>query len=125
MSPSRKVTGFTLIEVLMAMAVLALAGISMLGLSSENTRNSVIIEEKMLASWVADNKLVAIRLLKKWPPTHWQKEEQELAGRTWYIRSRSVKTTQDDFRGIDVEVRKSPNTKSPPLVTMQTYMVQG
>ncbi len=125
MSPNRKATGFTLIEVLMAMAILAIAGISMLRLTSENLRNSGIIEEKMLAGWVADNELVAIRLLKKWPSTHWRKEERELAGRTWYVRFRSVKTTQDDFRAIDVEVRNSSDTKSPPLAIRQTYRVQG
>ena len=125
MRPNGKVAGFTLIEVLMAMAILALAGISMLRLSGDNIRNTVIIEEKMQAGWVADNELVRIRLLKKLPPTHWRKEERELAGQTWYIRFRSVKTTQDDFRAIEVEVRKSPDTQSPPLANLQTYKVQG
>ena len=125
MRQKKQETGFTLIEVLMAMAILAMAGMAMLRLSGDNIRNSAIIEEKMLAGWVAENELTAIRLSKKWPKTNWRKEERELAGRTWHVRFRSVKTTQDDFRAVEVEVRDSRDTKKPALAVLQTYMVEG
>ena len=118
-------SGFTLIEVLMALAILAIAGLTMLRLSGDNIRNSAHIEEKMFARWVADNQLTGIRLSRQWPATSWKQTTQQMAGRQWYVRYRSIKTTQDDFRAIEVEVRNSKNDRAPPLAVLQTYMVQG
>ncbi|WP_263079726.1 type II secretion system minor pseudopilin GspI [Endozoicomonas sp. Mp262] len=125
MSRPRLQSGFTLIEVLMALAILAIAGMTMLRLAGENIRNTGYIEQKTIARWVADNQLTSIRLSRKWPGTHWKEARQEMTGRTWYIRYRSIKTTQDDFRAVEVEVRTSRDDKEPPLAFLQTYMVQG
>ena len=118
-------SGFTLIEVLMALAILAIAGLPMLKLSGENIRNTTHVEDKMYARWVADNQLTGIRLSRQWPPTEWKEATTTMAERKWYVRYRSVKTTHNDFRAVEVEVRNNKNDKSPPLAIMQTYMVQG
>ena len=125
MSKPNAHSGFTLIEVLMALAILAIAGMSMLRLAGDNIRNTSHIEQKAIALWVADNQLTGIRLSRKWPATSWKEIQQDMAGQEWYVRYRSIKTTQDDFRAVEVEVRTSRNDKEPPLAFLQTYMVQG
>lgn len=47
--------GFSLIEMLVALAVFALAVLGLLNLAGESTRTAVAIEERMLAAVVADN----------------------------------------------------------------------
>ncbi|MBJ6982802.1 type II secretion system minor pseudopilin GspI [Luteimonas sp. MC1572] len=47
--------GFSLIEMLVALAVFALAVLGLLNLAGESTRTAVAIEERVLAAVVADN----------------------------------------------------------------------
>jgi len=64
---SNKALGFTLIEVMLAMAVFAIAGVALLSAATNNARNISYLEDKMFANWVASNQLVATHLVDTWP----------------------------------------------------------
>src|SRR3546814_10740875 len=54
--------GFSLIEMLVAVAVLSLVALAMLNLAGENTRTALVVEENVLAGIVADNRAVEAML---------------------------------------------------------------
>lgn len=60
--PGKSQFGFTLLEVLVALAVLAVAGSGLLYASNENLKNAAYLENKTLATWVAQNKITDLRL---------------------------------------------------------------
>ena len=64
----KKSLGFTLIEVMLAMAVFSFAGIALLTTATNNSRNIAYLEDKMFANWVASNQLVSVHLGESWPP---------------------------------------------------------
>jgi general secretion pathway protein I len=105
----KKSHGFTLIEVMLALAVFSIAGIALLSTASNNARNIGYLETKMFAGWVASNQLVAVNLDKTWPPKNNVKGEVELAGRTWYWHKTVIKTTDNDMRSVVIEIRKDPD----------------
>lgn len=100
-----KVVGFTLIEVMLALAVFSIAGVALLSTASNNARNIGYLESKMFANWVASNQLVSASLEKKWPPKNNLKGEVELAGRAWFWKQKVKKTTDNDMLAIVMEVR--------------------
>ena len=100
-----KLLGFTLIEVMLALAVFSIAGVALLSTASNNARNIGYLDTKMFAGWVASNQLVNANLEKKWPPKNNLKGEVELAGRSWFWLQKVVKTTDKDMRAITIEVR--------------------
>jgi general secretion pathway protein I len=102
---SNKTSGFTLIEVMLAMAVFAIAGVALLSAATNNARNISYLEDKMFANWVASNQLVATHLVKTWPPKNKLKGEVELGGRTWFWHQKVVKTTDKNMRQIVMEIR--------------------
>jgi general secretion pathway protein I len=102
---SKKSFGFTLIEVMLAMAVFSIAGIALLSAATNNARNIGYLEDKMFANWVAANQLVATNLVAKWPPKNNLKGEVELAGRAWFWQQKVLKTTDKDMRAIVMEIR--------------------
>lgn len=104
-SSSKKALGFTLIEVMLAMAVFSIAGVALLSTSANNARNISYLENKMFANWVAANQLVAAHLVEKWPPKNNLKGEVKLANRTWFWQQKVVKTTDKNMRQIVMEIR--------------------
>ena len=100
-----KQSGFTLLEVMLAMAVFAIAGVALLGVADNNYRHISHLEEQMFANWVASNQLVEVSLDKTWPPKNNRKGKVEMAGRTWYWQQKVIKTDNKELRSIIMEVR--------------------
>ena len=100
-----KQSAFTLLEVMLAMAVFAIAGVALLGVADNNYRHISHLEEQMFATWVASNQLVEVTLDKTWPPKNNRKGKVEMAGRTWYWQQKVIKTNNKELRSIIMEVR--------------------
>lgn len=113
--------GFTLIEVMLAMAVFSIAGIAILGTADTNARNLGYLESKIMASWVASNQLVEITLDDTWPPKNNKKGKVELAGLEWFWQQKVIKTTDKDMRAIVLEVRLDEKDPSA-LTSLMTYV---
>ena len=115
--------GFTLIEVMLAMAVFAIAGIALLSAASNNARNIGHLENKMLANWVASNQLVVTNLEAKWPPKNNLKGEVELAGKAWFWQQKVIKTTDKDMRAIVMEIRLNEDDELA-VTSLTTYVAK-
>ena len=59
--------GFTMIEVLVALAIIAIALSASLRAVGALAVNSSELDKRMYASWSADNELARLRLMKGWP----------------------------------------------------------
>jgi general secretion pathway protein I len=115
--------GFTLIEVMLAMAVFAIAGVALLGVADNNYRHISHLEEQMFANWVASNQLVEVSLNKTWPPKNNRKGKVEMAGRTWYWQQKVIKTTNKELRSLIMEVRLNEDDKLVSA-SLMTYLAQ-
>ncbi|GAA0811927.1 type II secretion system minor pseudopilin GspI [Colwellia sp. D2M02] len=115
--------GFTLIEVMLAMAVFAIAGVALVGVADNNARHVAYLEEKMFAGWVASNQLVSAHLSTAWPPKNNLKGEVEMAGRKWFWLQKVIKTDNNEMRAIVMEVRLDVDDESA-LSSVMTYIAQ-
>ncbi len=113
--------GFTLLEVLLAMAVFAIAGVSLLGAAGNNFTNISHLETKMFANWVASNQLVETSLDQAWPPKNNKKGHVEMAGREWYWQQKIIKTTDKDMRAIVMEIRLAEDDEQA-IASLMTYV---
>ena len=118
------VRGFTLLEVMMALALMAIVGISVMSLSGEVVRNTPLLSERNLARLVADNQMVDLMLGNPTASANWQWQEQELAGQTWFARFRRVETAVPEFQAFDVEVRQQREEDSQVLASLRSYKVR-
>ena len=115
--------GFTLIEVMLAMAVFAVAGVALLGVADNNYRHISHLEEQMLANWVVSNQLVEANLDKAWPPKNNRKGSLEMAERTWYWQQKVAKTANKEMRQVTMEVRLNENDELV-IASAITYLAQ-
>ncbi|WP_375055058.1 type II secretion system minor pseudopilin GspI [Zobellella sp. DQSA1] len=115
--------GMTLLEVMVALMVFALVGLTLLQTTAQQAGALGHMEEKMLANWLADNQQAQLHLEQWWPEKHWTGKEVQFAGRTWSVRWQGVDTMDSRLRALDVEVRRQENDPAP-LITLRSYVVR-
>jgi general secretion pathway protein I len=108
---------------MIAMAVFAVAGVSLLGVSDNNYRHISHLEEKMFANWVASNQLVNVSLSQTWPLKNNRKGEEEMAGRTWYWQQKVIKTDNKEMQAVVMEVRLDKEAELA-ITSLMTYIAQ-
>jgi general secretion pathway protein I len=92
--------GFTLVEVMVALAVVALALPAMIGAMIATTDGTSHMRDKAVAQWVAANQLSEWRLAAQYKgdmPRDGSRGETEMAGRPWYW---VLKTENTDVPGL-------------------------
>jgi len=115
---------FTLIEVMLAMAIFAIAGTAILGTADANLRGLSKLEQTTIANWVVSNQLVEASLDTKWPPRNNKQGQVELAGIEWFWKQKVIKTTDKNMRALVMEVRLNEKDETP-VAFMMTYVVKN
>ena len=96
--------GFTLIEVLVALAVLALGLTAVIKALSEYTAAADYTREKTLASWIATNKLTELSIAPAWPQLGDSDEDVDFASPKWRCSTKVSKTDVTNLRRVEVSV---------------------
>lgn len=99
-----KRSGFTLIEMLVALAVFSLAAMALLNLSGENTRSAARVETRTLGGIVAENLAVEAATLPAIGEGT-SSGQIELAGRRWRWTRAVTATDVAGMLRIDIRVR--------------------
>ncbi|WP_252176324.1 type II secretion system minor pseudopilin GspI [Endozoicomonas sp. 4G] len=119
------VLGFTLIEVMVAVVIFALAA-SMLMLADGNSiRQTRYMQEKVLAAQLADQYLSRIQAEKSWPDKGVRGKVENYAGYDWYVRQTVRDTSQRDFRKIVVDVfvgHQKPEDDDIPMSSLESHL---
>jgi general secretion pathway protein I len=116
--------GFTLIEILIALAVLALAMGAVIKATSDYTANQAYLRDRTLATWVARNVLAEFQLRKDWPSVGEQKGTLEMGSREWRWLARTSQTEEGELRRLDVEVTPADTDATEPLTTLSGFLMQ-
>jgi general secretion pathway protein I len=115
--------GFTLIEVLVALGVVALTLTTGLQASSALTRTAERQTEQWLATLCAENALTALRLQRQLPGTGDTDAVCEQAGHALRVRVSVLPTPNPNFRRVDATVIRGSDGSGVRLLTLST--VQG
>jgi general secretion pathway protein I len=96
--------GFTLVEVLVALAIIAIALLSALRAAGQGTNNVGELRSRLLASWVAENLLSEHRARRDWLPLGIQRGTGRQGGMDFAWREEVIATPNPSFRRVDVRV---------------------
>lgn len=110
--------GFTLIEVLVALSIVAtalLAGLKATGALSHNAQRQ---DQALLGQICAENELIRLRLLRQLPPTGKSTRECPQAQSKFQVELSVLPTPNPNFRRVDVRV----STREIPVLDMSTIM---
>ncbi len=111
----RDQSGFTLLEVLVALAVLAAALGALIGGIGQSADYASQLRDKTFAQWVALNKITEIQLEGGLPRVGTRKGTTLLADREWHWTLKISGTPDKDLMRMDVDVRQSSSDQ--PTIT--------
>ena len=98
-------SGFTLIEVLVALAIVAIGMAAVLGSLTSSASTVVYMRDKTLANWVALNHIAEQRLQPQMPQLGNTDGDVDFAGQKWHWRQETVATAVQGMVRMDVHVR--------------------
>ena len=117
--------GFTLLEVLIALAIVAMSVGALLGTITSSASNIIYLKDKTLAEWVALNRLTEIRIDQQMPSEGKRSGSSVMGGMRWEWQEEVVE--QPTVKGLfRIEVRAHPtgeyvdDTRATTKPTAQT-----
>jgi general secretion pathway protein I len=111
-------SGFTLVEVLVALAIVATTLIAGLQATSALTRSAERQTDRVLAQLCAENALAQLRLSRQLPDMGDALTPCEMAGRTLELRLLVQPTPNPNFRRVEVRLYR----EQLPLLQFSTVM---
>lgn len=103
-STPRKSPGFTLIETVVALLIVALGMTALYMQLSQHLSNAIYLRDKTLASWIASNLLTELGLESEWPEIGEEENAIEFANRQWWFRVEIEGTDVENLRRAEVSV---------------------
>jgi general secretion pathway protein I len=121
----RHAAGFTLLEVLIALAVLALSMGAAIKAVSDYTNNQAYLRDRTMAMWVARNVLVQFQVENEWPDVGERKGTEDMGRREWRWLAVISQTEEAELRRLDVKVFSIESEDDDyPLSVLSGFLVQ-
>jgi general secretion pathway protein I len=95
--------GFTLLEIMVALAIFATLATAVLSASQYVVKQAGIVEERVLAAWVADNHLSELRLQAA-PVIGSQLRAVQMDRRDWVVRQNIGAASEPRLLMVELEV---------------------
>ncbi len=115
--------GFTLVEVLVALMIVAIGLAALMTAVSSTARTSGYLRDKTLAQWIALNRLTEVRLMVNKLGASADTGELEFANRTWHYDTRYFDTSVAGLKRVVVRVwLGKTDTKNSPVVESYSFM---
>ncbi len=96
--------GFTLIEILVALAIIAVALAAGMRSLAQSADSATALKARTLALWVAQNRLAAAQVATPWPALGSYRGSATQAGSTLLWREAVTATPNPSFRRIEITV---------------------
>jgi general secretion pathway protein I len=115
--------GFTLIEVMVALVIVAMGLAALMITVSSTARTSGYLRDKTIAQWIALNRLTEVRLnLNKFGPNT-DAGEVNFANRTWHYDTRYFDTSIATMKRVVVRVYAGDaKTKGNPVIESTGFL---
>ncbi|AOY92438.1 type II secretion system protein GspI [Cupriavidus sp. USMAA2-4] len=114
--------GFTLIEVLVALTILAVALTAAMRAMGSMIEAGSALQNRMLAEWSAENHLANLRLTKAWPEPGTRGYDCPQGGVALYCEETVSGTPNPFFRRVEIAVYPSAADRSVRLAWLVTIL---
>ena len=111
--------GFTLLETLVALAVVAIAMAALWKGLSQGQYLSEGLPDRVMARWVAQNRITIKQVTGEWPDTRTYNGTELMGGKEFFWQEQISTTNESTMRRITVSVGNSPDSN---LFSLDGYL---
>jgi general secretion pathway protein I len=122
-SQRSEVRGFTLVEVLVALAIVSIALMASLRVAGGGTQGAAELRTRLFAGWVAENVLAEQRARAIWLAPGLHQGSQRQGGIDFVWRAEVASTPNGAFRRVDVAVATA-TANTHVLVRLVGFLVR-
>jgi general secretion pathway protein I len=115
-------SGFSLIEVVVAVAVIAIGLAATIKTVSSVGRNTALLNERIVATWVAQNAMARFELGDEKNPENESSGREEMAGIEWFWDKEVFETEDPDILRVEISVRKDDDESSQVYASLVTLL---
>ena len=116
--------GFTLLEIIVALTVLAITLGAIIKATGDYTANQAYLRDRTIANWVERNVLAEFQVENAWLDVGERKGTTEMGRMEWDWVARISQTEEAELRRLDVEVRPLDADDTDPLVILSGFLWQ-
>jgi general secretion pathway protein I len=120
-SHHKKDSGFTLIEVMVALTIIAISLGALLSTSGTQANSAAYLKQKTLAHWVALNELAQLNVENTFPNTGESKGSTSMANHDWYWVRKTTKLADSNNRREVVFTVYLDKERKQNLTTLTGY----
>ena len=95
--------GFTLLEVMAALAIFAIAAIALVRIGMNYTQSIVRMQDRTFAHFVAMNELAQLEINGSWPEGS-AEDTVDMHGQQWQVSYQAFNTISEDVKRIEIDV---------------------
>jgi general secretion pathway protein I len=114
--------GFTLLEILVALAIMSIVVLSFLRGNALMIANADYLREKSLAGWVAMNRAAELRLAGQWLNESGAEGTALMGDRTWRWRATGKASPDPEMQIVTIEVRAAEGQGNTPLASLTMFL---
>lgn len=122
--PKKLENGFTLIEIIIALAIVSVAVVAIVDAMGKHTHTASELEKRILASWVASNYIAEIRHESKTDRVKSGSDSEivKMGGHRWRVKSKVKETEVERVYLVEVEVKDEARRNENAFVVMTTAL---
>lgn len=112
--------GFTLLEILVALAILATGLAAAIRADAAATQHAGALRQRLQAQWVAENHLAELRARRLWPEPGESSGETRMGQENFHWRQKVSATANINFRRVEISVGNPGESAS--MAQLQAYL---
>jgi general secretion pathway protein I len=118
-------SGFSLIEVLVALTIIAIALSAIIRATAVMTGNTAHLKEKTYAHWIAMNRVAELRVTKAWPEVGNSSDDVEMFGEEWrWMQKVSQLAISEHMRQVEISVIHRNGNEDYPLTKLTAFLLE-
>jgi general secretion pathway protein I len=117
--------GFTLLEVMIAMVIFAIAALALLNAQNSQITTDQHLRDKTIAHWVALNQLAEMRLQKRFPDVGESTDTASMGNAEWQLTIKVQATPTGNVRLVIISVAPKSDTlgdKADPVTVVTGFL---
>ncbi len=116
--------GFSLIEVIVALAIVAVSLGAVIHAVGVAANHEAIIGEKTFARWVGMNQVAKAKLEHAWPRVGESTGNEEMVGARWVWKQKTLSTQDNNVKRLEISVWRSGHEKEEPAAFVVGFLTR-